>query len=346
MDHAGSGFVNVCDHGAVGDGRTDSTLAIRRALEATPRPGGVLLFPPGRYLTDTIYPPDSVTLLGHAAFGYQDPGGVVLSPVKATQPRLIDLNGKVGTRLVGLTLHGQDLGEDMDGVYTARPGNREQHVVIDNCRIEHFTGSGVAMGEAHVWTVRHCIIFANRRDGIDARNAFDGWIHDNQIPANGGCGIRVNNSVTITGNRIEHCGEAGILFNRHYSQHVQITGNLFCSNRGPALVIPKGNVRAISVTGNTLRNSGLARSGDPHHDCHCQFDGAQGLAFTGNALHVLWNDNPTHGLVLRGLVESIVSHNTLFKGATQQLILDEGGHRDSIIEHNPGSLKLPDDLDS
>lgn len=339
-------MINVRDHGAIGDGQTDDTLAIRRAIEAAPSPGGVVYFPAGRYLSDTIYPHNQMTFLGHSAFGYQESGGTVISPVRPFQPRLIDLNGKVGTRLVGLTLHGRDLGVDMIGVYTARPSNREQNIVIDGCRIEHFTGSGIAMGEAHVWCIRHSIIFSNRLDGIAASQAFDGWIIDSQIVANGRYGIDVDNSVTITGNRIEHNGQAGMFFNRHYSQHVQISGNLFCSNRGPAIEILEGNVRALAITGNTFRNSARDVAIAPERNAHVRFEGVQGLTFTGNALHVLWDNSPATGMILRGLVDSVVAHNTLFKGAVKELIRDLGGHRDSVIEHNPGSLKLPGDLDS
>jgi len=42
---------NVCDFGAVGDGRTKDTGAIQRAIDA----GGMVFFPPGVYLSGTLY---------------------------------------------------------------------------------------------------------------------------------------------------------------------------------------------------------------------------------------------------------------------------------------------------
>ena len=42
---------NVKDFGAVGDGKTLDTAAIQRAIDA----GGVVNFPPGTYLTGTLY---------------------------------------------------------------------------------------------------------------------------------------------------------------------------------------------------------------------------------------------------------------------------------------------------
>ena len=340
-------LINVCDYGARGNGKSDDTEAIRKAISALPPcGGGVIYFPPGNYLTDTIYGPNFATLMGNAAFGYQEAGGTVLSPLKKSQARLIDLNGKRGTRIVGLTLHGKDMGEEMDGIYLSRPGNNEQNIVIDGCRIEHFTGSGIAMNEAHVWCIRHCIIFANKKDGIDAHAAFDGWIIDNQIAANRRYGINVNNSVTITANRIEHSGQSGIFFNRHFSQHVQITGNLFCTNHGPAIEILEGNVRAIVITGNTIRNSGYGGEVEEERRCHVRFEGVQGLVFNGNALHVLWCNYPEIGMRIKGLVDSVIANNTLFKGAMKALINDLGGHNNTIIQNNPGSLKLENDIDS
>lgn len=339
-------IVNVRQHGALGDGKTDDTEAIRQAISKLPPKGGVVFFPPGHYLTDVIYAPSFTTFKGSSAWGYQDVGGSVISPAKEFQPRLFDLNGKIATRLVGLSLHGRDMGADMAGVYTARPGQHEQNIVIDDCRIEHFSGSAIAMGEAHVWCIRHCNLFANKLDGIDASKAFDGWIIDTQIAANGRYGINVNNSVAITGNRIEHNGQGGIFFNRHYGQHVQVTGNLFCSNRGPSIEALEGNIRALAISGNTFRNSAYNLATATERDCHVRFQGVQGLTFTGNALHVLWCNNPGVGMILQGLVDSVVANNSLFKGATKELIRDLGGHRNTVIQNNPGSLKDPKDLDS
>ena len=339
-------LTNVRDYGAKGDGLTDDTLAIRRAIEAAPSPGGVIFFPPGHYLTTPVFPKNHTTLLGHSAFGYQEQGGAVLSPFKPFQPRLIDLNGKVGVRLCGLTFHGRDFGEDMNGIYTSRGNAGEQNIVIDGCHIEHFTGSGLAMGEAHVWCLRHSIFKENRLDGLDASYSFDGWIIDCMFVANGRHGISLNNSTSVVGCRIEHNKKGGVAVNRHYGQHLQFTGNLFCSEFGPAIEILEGNVRAITMTGNTFRNSGRATTGDPTRDCHVRFEGVQGLVFTGNALHVLWCNNPSYGMVLRKLKDSVVANNSLFKGAMKALIHDLGDHENTVIQSNPGSLKQPDDLES
>lgn len=338
--------VNVRDFGARGDGATDDTLAIRAAMAALPGQGGVLFFPPGQYLSDVIYPPSHVTLRGDAAFGYQEPGGTILSPVRPFLPRLIDLNGKHGVRLEGLTFHGRDLEGGIVGIFAARGSAHEQHIVIDNCRVEHFSGTGVHLAECHVWNLRHSIFFSNGGHGLDAGTAFDGWIHDCMFVANGGWGVVAGNSISIHGSRIEHNREGGLTVNRYYTQHLQICGNLFCSDHGPSIEMLEGNVRAIAITGNTIRNGGRSPNGNADRDCQVRLEGVRGLTFTGNVVHVLWCNTPAVGLILKNLQHSVVAQNTLFKGAMRELIRDLGGHIESVIGPNPGCLKDPNDLDS
>ena len=58
-----AGVYNVTDYGAVGDGNTLNTKAIQAAVDAcTKNGGGTVLFPPGIYLSGTIYLKDHVTL--------------------------------------------------------------------------------------------------------------------------------------------------------------------------------------------------------------------------------------------------------------------------------------------
>jgi polygalacturonase len=338
-------YLNVRDFGAVGDGKTDDTAALRAAIDALPGSGAMLSFPPGHYVTDTLFPKDFTTLRGDSAFGYQEPGGTILSPVKPTMARLIDMNGRRGVRLEGLTLHGLDQGDDMVGVYISRATRNEQHNIIERCRVEHFSGSGVVLNESHVFTLRHSIFMCNRGDGVDAGTSFDGWIQDCMFTANGHAGLTAGNSIVINGCRIEHNKHVGLACNRHYSMHLQVTGNLFCSDCGPAIEMLEGNVRAIAITGNTIRNAGREQAGDPDRYCQVRLLGVQGLTFTGNVLHILWQDHPGTGMILHRLTDSVVANNSLFKGATQELIRDLGGHINTVIENNPGSLKRVEDID-
>jgi hypothetical protein len=344
-------FVNVRDFGATGDGKTDDTLALCKAIKAAPSPGGIVFFPPGHYLTETIMPKAHQTLLGYSAFGYRcwpfaEQGGTVLSPFAPSQTRLLDVSGQAGIRLSGLTLNGRNLGENLCGVYSSHDAGEEQHIVIDGCSITQFSGSGAVFNNTKGWSLRHSIFMANQMDGLDAAVASGGSIIDCLFSFNSRHGLSLNQSTSVTGCRIEQNKQGGVDINPRDSQHLQFTGNLFCSEFGPSIEISEGNVSAIVITGNTFRNSGRDTAGDPTRDCHVRFEGMQGLVFTGNALHILWCDNPSYGMVLRNLKDSVIAHNSLFKGAMKELIRDLGGHVNTVIENNPGSLKDLQDLDS
>ena len=209
---------NVRNFGAAGDGKTDDTKAILKAIDSLPQAGGVVYFPPGHYLTRTVPGKSYVTFQGNSSWGYRNytAGSTVISPVADDLTTLFDLKGSVGTRLVGLTLDGMNKGKGMHGVY-AKHGGVEQNIVIDDCRIMQFTGSGIRLDNSWVFMIRHSILFENMMAGIDGTGSYDGWILDNQISVNGRAdghgGLYASRfaTVTITANRIEANYGGGIV---------------------------------------------------------------------------------------------------------------------------------------
>ena len=99
QDH--SGIINVRNYGAIGDGKTDDTEAIQKAMNALPDKGGVIYFPPGHYLTGSIKGRDYMTFKGDATFSWlsQSSGSPVISPVNDEMTCLFDLDGCVGITL-------------------------------------------------------------------------------------------------------------------------------------------------------------------------------------------------------------------------------------------------------
>lgn len=91
-----AGFYNVRDFGAVGDGRTDDTMAIRSALAfLATRNGGILKFPDGDYLVGTaanykpLVIPSGVTIEGVSGLHT----GASTNNVNRTNPSRIRLAG-------------------------------------------------------------------------------------------------------------------------------------------------------------------------------------------------------------------------------------------------------------
>ncbi len=351
--------LNVRDFGAVGDGATDDTAALRSALAALPPADGVLFFPPGHYRTDVLQTRDNSTLLGHSTWSYRRKGGTVLSPVRADQPCVLDANHAVGVRVAGLTLDGLKMGEGMHGLvhHCARrtDGGRSEEgdVMLDNCHFTDFSGSGVRLTEAWAWHVRHCFFHRNTLDGLDASGSYDAWILDNIFAGNGRFGLHGDllAASTITGNRIEWNHGGGIRIGPEYSDNLQITGNFFDECFGPAIWIDGRSHHCISITGNTFRRSGRECANRPDESCHLRLGNVRGLTVTGNAMVAgktgprSPDAHPRCAMILERLTDSVIAANALCHAAMAELIVDRGGHSNLVLRDNPGSLQDPSGLE-
>jgi len=361
---------NVRNFGAAGDGKTDDTQAILKAIASLPKEGGVVYFPPGRYLTRTIPGKSFVTFLGHSSWGHTDSewgsfamraggwGSTVISPVSDDLRYLFDLTESIGTRLVGLTLDGMNKGAKMHGVYSKR-AREPQNMVIDDCKIMSFSGSGIRLDKVWVFAIRHSLIIENKLSGIDGSGSCDGWILDSQISGNGHGGIFGTSfaTVTITANRIEHNQGGGILLGPGSVTTVQISNCTMDRNWGPGIsivmerkMVAEGRwISANSITGNLFRRNGF-RQQDPDLNCHLRLENLGGATVTGNSMfggpnsgdaQRNWPQSPLRGMILQGLIDSVVTNNSLFEAASEQLIVDRGGHTGAIIRDNPGRLWKP-----
>jgi hypothetical protein len=349
---------NVRDFGAAGDGKTDDTKAILKTIDSLPPGGGVVYFPPGHYLTGTVPGKSSVTFQGNSSWGYRNntSGSTVISPVSGDLTMLFDLKGSIRTRLVGLTLDGMNKGKEMNGVYSKHTGS-EQNIVIDDCRIMSFTGSGIRLDNTWVFAIRHSIIMSNKLSGIDGTGSYDGWILDNQIADNGRGGLYATRfaTVTITSNRIEWNRGGGIVLGPDSANTIQISNCTFDQNygRGISIVASESGRRSTSgnsITGNLFRHNGYQQEPGSGLDCHLRLENISGTAVTGNSL-IGWPfskdaerkrpQSPAQAMILRALIDSVVANNSLFEGGSRELIVDKGGHTNSVIRDNPGSLVKP-----
>ncbi|MFW5762315.1 MAG: right-handed parallel beta-helix repeat-containing protein [Cyclobacteriaceae bacterium] len=352
-------WYNVKEYGAIGDGKTDDTEAIQKAIEEAAPKGGVIYFPAGHYISNTINAPNFVTFKGNSAWGYDgnNNGKTIVSPLNSEQPFLFNLDSAIGTRIIGITLFGRDMGNEMHGIYSKHPGD-EQNIVIEDCNIHDFSGSGIRLDNVWVFAIRRCLIKSNRLSGIDGSGSYDGWVIDNQLTANGRGGIYATGfaTITITANRIEWNREGGIILEAGVVNTIQIDNCTFDRNFGPGIsIVEPQRPFAIAINGNIFRRNGFKQNEHPDLNCHLRLEGVKGVSFSGNSMFggnhnrdkEIGNRPPAPGyaIVIKNLTESVIANNSLYHAALKKLIVDKGGHSNLIIESNPGSLQQPFGID-
>jgi hypothetical protein len=137
--------VNVCNYGAVGDGRADDTDAIQAAIDTLPQ-GGTVLFPRGTYMIRTLSIKANGVQLSGTRFG------VRLVRLSGNQP-LIDISGASSKShhirycsLFGLTLSGDSM-----------PGALLRTYYADTCvyrDVSFISCVGLALDAVEVWDTR------------------------------------------------------------------------------------------------------------------------------------------------------------------------------------------------
>ena len=315
--------INIRGYGAAGDGVTDDTAAIRAAVEACPA-GGEVYVPEGVFACAELRLKPHMTLRGSRTWGYRDGPETAscLIPSRAEASCLLDITDAVGSTLTGLSLCGRGLGTAMHGVRIAKAqgyGREEDAVRIEGCRVADFSGDALHL--AHVWcaTVRDNMLSGSRH-GV----YIDGWdlfLYDNWM----------------TANRIEWCGTGALL--EGVSEHTA-EGNYFdrCTVGGIRAVGGGG----LRLCGNINQRNGVTKGTD--ESCNVYLDGVTGAEYRGNVMEAIRGDgadtnvSPEYAMILRGLRNSRIVGNTAYKGYVAQLLLDYGGHRDTEIAGNPGTV--------
>ena len=92
IDH---GF-DVKRFGARGDGKTDDTAAIQKAIDAAAEVSGGVWFPPGVYPSAKLTLRSNVALCAVPTWTYRRAGGTVIRLCDEAAPALLDLTGTTG----------------------------------------------------------------------------------------------------------------------------------------------------------------------------------------------------------------------------------------------------------
>lgn len=358
-------FINVKDFGAVGDGKTDDTNAVLKAIKKAQKTEGTVYFPHGNYAIHPIKLPSHITLLGYSAWSYENKGGkdkdykgkTTISALSGNARAFLDLDDSRGTRILGLTLDGKNLGTSMHGVYARNRGS-EQYICIEDCRINYFSGSGIKLERSWVFSIRKCLIMFNNKHGIDATGGYDGWIIDCQLTANKLNGLYAKGSapedmpqseidairffgtasIMVTANRVEWNKTGGIVLNG--SNSMQITGCSIDHNFGPGIELI--NSTANTITGNKVRSNGVERQNDGDQCSQIILKNCKGTSVTGNTLWGWFNRKeakftvpyPYYGIIIKELEGCVVSQNAMYHSSSKEGVLDYGGHSNSIITQN------------
>ena len=73
-----SAMVNAREMGAAGDGQTDDTAALQKAIDTAADRQGTVFLPAGTYLCSTLRMRPQTGLYGHPNFTYRASGGAIL----------------------------------------------------------------------------------------------------------------------------------------------------------------------------------------------------------------------------------------------------------------------------
>jgi Pectate lyase superfamily protein/Right handed beta helix region len=343
-------IIDARKFGAAGDGKTDDTAALQRAIDTAGDKTGAVLVPPGVYLTRELHVREGVTVTGVPGWNYSFGGGSVLRLLGSDSTCLLDLTDARGATLQGLSLDGAGLGTNVHGIATTRTayGKHEDGFRIDTCQVVRFSGSGMNLNKVWCFSVRHCEMMSNRGDGMTL-HGWDGFLLDNWFSGNGRAGFAAreeNASVTFTANRVEWNGEENFVIAG--GDGYQITGNFF-DRAGTVGIALRKNSRScvqVAITGNFIKRSGKLAKAETHESAQVVMEGGAGITFTGNVLQAGRDDgnagiwSPAYGMVYGGLQDCVIANNTLHEGSLRELIVDLGGHGNGVVvKDNPGSVK-------
>ena len=165
-----SSVFNVLDFGAKGDGKTPDSAAIQKALDTAGAASGTVYFPAGRYPCHDLKVHPHTTMSAEPQWGYRGDAGAMLILDSDEAECLLNITGAFGVHLRGLFLQGRrESKKPIHGVFlnnAEKYSPKEDAIVIDDCKIERFSGHGVHLLRIWLFIIRHSIMQNNKDCGI------------------------------------------------------------------------------------------------------------------------------------------------------------------------------------
>lgn len=338
---------NVCDFGAKGDGKTPDSEAIQKALDAAGAVSGTTYFPAGKYPCHDLKVHAHTTVLAEPQWGYRGDAGAMLVLDSEEADCLLNITGAFGVHLRGLFLQGKkDAQKPIHGVFlnnAEKYSPKEDAIVIDDCKIERFSGHGVHLLRIWLFIIRHSIMQSNKGCGVQI-TGWDGFVTDNQLSGNGSHGFGCEGAgatVMFTANRVEWNHGYGLYLTSGDAWNV--TGNCFDRNWGAGIRATK--IRATTITGNVFRRCGKDSNllAEGERSCQVWLEECGGLTFVSNVCEAGRDDGgkgkytPQVGFIVRKLSYCVIASNSLYRGYMDEMILDQGEHGpDYVFVNNVG----------
>jgi len=225
-----SGFANVKDFRAAGDGATDDTAAIKRALAAALQSKGTLYFPPGTYLIhEPLTITDTIAVVGSgwgSVLVLKDGVRRIMILVQGSSPSgetvgfrasNLVLDGNHGGQLdAGLLQINSSVGFVVDHLWIRNGGrvgeSRSQGVAGISVAVKSLAstvpGRGVVMNSLIEETTKPGVVWSTHAtDGLISGNVIRGLRGNGQTPC---LAVSEGRNVTVSGNSVSGCEGSGI----------------------------------------------------------------------------------------------------------------------------------------
>ncbi len=148
--------LDVRDFNAVGDGKTDNTSAIQKALNKAAKTKNTVFIPDGVFVCSTLKMPPFTGLCGNPTWGYRDYAGSILRLGDPTAKCLIDITGALVSDSTACALMVQNWAKEFTASCWISPitVSKRDTVCIERCRIGNFTGDGLHLSRIWVFSIR------------------------------------------------------------------------------------------------------------------------------------------------------------------------------------------------
>ncbi len=170
---------NVCEHGIIGDGKTNNTKSIAALIElAHKQGGGTIYFPPGQYLTGTVELKSNMTL-------YLDSGAVIMGSADPEDYPLITKDILEGYNRGGhsglikalncenVSIMGRGVIDGCGMNWWGNPKNEHRPRAVQPILCKGVLIQGITIKNSAMWTVHPMCCENVMIDGITIKNPSD-----------------------------------------------------------------------------------------------------------------------------------------------------------------------------